>query len=151
MSNLPATCKSPAFLVEMQLDSAYFDLGCIALQSFKHHNPKYTLNVRDFGLTPAEVSYLSAFANVIPTVPLNLPDRFRYIAARIDSMLQQPEDEGLTLFLDADTLTLSHISGWEHAMTGDGYDLSMVQEESRFALYKQVTPPAARLLPKLYQ
>jgi len=136
-------------ILEIQLNADYFAAGVLAIRSFIHHNPAYSVVVRDFGLTSIQRTYLEQIATLIPSAPFLSKPGAPYLLAKLDALKSLVPDSGITLFLDADTVTNQSIAPWEEALLQSHASLSFVREEAAYPLCAQVSPTAMAIFPGL--
>jgi len=136
-------------VVLVQLNADYFAAGILAIRSFIHHNPAYSVVVRDFGLTSSQQRYVEQIAKLIPSVPFLDKRGAPYLLAKLEALKSLEPDSGITLFLDADTVTNQSIAPWEESLLQSQAFLSFVREEPDYPLCEQVSPKATAMFPGL--
>lgn len=136
-------------ILEIQLNTSYYEAGLLAIRSFRDHNPEFSLRVREFGLDDTQIRELSRQGRVISASRFDGSDRFPHVIARMNAFLDLEPDDGLTLFLDADTVTNQSIHLWKEMLCGSAHYLSMVREAEDYPLCAQVDSLASCIFPKL--
>lgn len=146
--NFASVQNSPQ-TVEMQLNARYFRAGLVAIRTFLKHNPHFIVVVREFGLKTWQIELLSQVAQVFKSTAFDRSRRLPYVVARLEALQALKANGGVTLFLDADTVTCGSIQSWICRLLESENSISMVREEQPFQLSLQVGRAAYTIFPGL--